>query len=157
MPKGRHGRYLKGLSIKALDYCDLVDERMLVNIYLHSMIEEYLIFLENFSFSSFSKLMKAACCTNESVQLSSTSRSSSNSSSWKRQPSRNEKGHVVQSKEANSCRRGPKQFPTLPLFPCDEWIELSPCVKSIIFPPFEEQEDPMYCRYHQKKGHTLKQ
>lgn len=43
---------------KALDYCHLVGERVLVDVCLHCMLEECRIFLENLSFSFFSKLME---------------------------------------------------------------------------------------------------
>lgn len=52
---------------KALDCCDLVDEQVLVKICLHDMAEEYIIFLENLSFPSFSKLIKEACRIKEAV------------------------------------------------------------------------------------------
>lgn len=39
---------------------DPVDEEVLVNVRLHGMNDEYRIFLENLTFSSFSKLMEAA-------------------------------------------------------------------------------------------------
>lgn len=60
--------YVKRFHNKALDCINLVDEEVLVNVCLHGMNEEYRVFLENLTFSSFSKLMKAARQTNESVR-----------------------------------------------------------------------------------------
>lgn len=45
---------------------DLVEERVLVEVCLHGMLKEFRIFLENLSFSSFSKLVKAAHHNKES-------------------------------------------------------------------------------------------
>lgn len=44
-----------------------VEEEVLINVCPHGMLEEYRIFLENLFFAPFSKLMEAACRTNESV------------------------------------------------------------------------------------------
>lgn len=60
--------YVKRFHDKALDCVDRVDEEVLVNVCLHGMNDEYLVFLENLTFSSFSKLMEAARRTNESVR-----------------------------------------------------------------------------------------
>lgn len=79
--------YMKRFYNKALDYCDLVEERILVDVCLHYMLEECRIFFENLFFSSFSKLMEPARRTNDSVHrasLSSTSRSNLNSTQRKR-------------------------------------------------------------------------
>lgn len=58
---------------KALDCCDSLDEGLVVNVCFHGMAEEYRIFLENLSFSSFSKLIDAKRYTSESVLRSSSS------------------------------------------------------------------------------------
>lgn len=52
--------YVKRFHDKALDYVDLVDEEVLVNMCLHGMNDEYRVFLENLTFSSFLKLMEVA-------------------------------------------------------------------------------------------------
>lgn len=57
--------------LNALDCCDPVSEEMLVSFCLHRMTEEYNIFLENLSFSSFAKLMEATSHTKELVHRSS--------------------------------------------------------------------------------------
>lgn len=51
--------------MRRLDCCYPVDEEVLVNFCLHSIIDEYLVFLNNLPFSSFSKLMEAAKQRNE--------------------------------------------------------------------------------------------
>lgn len=43
---------------------------VLVNVCLHSIMEEYKIFFENLSFPSFSRLMEVALCTNKLVRRS---------------------------------------------------------------------------------------
>lgn len=48
--------YVKRFSERALDYSYVVDEETLIDVSLHGM----LVYLENLTFSSFSKLMKAA-------------------------------------------------------------------------------------------------
>lgn len=58
---------VKRFRDQALGCYDLVEERMRVNICLHSMLEEYRIFLENLFVSSFSKLMETARLTNGMV------------------------------------------------------------------------------------------
>lgn len=45
------------ISWEATDYCDPVDEEVLVNVCLYGMLEEYHIFLGNLPFPSFSRLM----------------------------------------------------------------------------------------------------
>lgn len=60
---------------KGLDCCNQMEKEVLVDICFHSMMEECIIFLENLSFLSYSKLMEAARNTNELVRR--TSRSSS--------------------------------------------------------------------------------
>lgn len=42
-----------------LDCCDPVSKEILVSVCLHGMVEEYRVFLEILSFSSFAKLMKS--------------------------------------------------------------------------------------------------
>lgn len=61
--------YVKRSRDKALDYYDPVKERMLVDICLHGMLEEYRIFLENIFVSSFSKIIEAARLTNGTVHI----------------------------------------------------------------------------------------
>lgn len=46
----------------------LVAADVLVDVYLHSILEEYRVHLDNVSFTSFSHLVKAARRTNESAQ-----------------------------------------------------------------------------------------
>lgn len=41
-----------------MDYCDPVNEEILVDVCIHGMTEEYKVFLKNLSFPSFSKLME---------------------------------------------------------------------------------------------------
>lgn len=53
---------------RALDYSDVVDQETLVDIFLYGMANEYRVYLEKLIFSSFSKLMKVARITNESVR-----------------------------------------------------------------------------------------
>lgn len=60
--------YVRRLHERALDYYDLVAGEVLVEVCLHSMMEEYSLFLESLSFSFISKLMEATRCTNESVR-----------------------------------------------------------------------------------------
>lgn len=55
--------YMRRFYEKALD-CSPMEEKVLVNFCLHGMLEEYTILLENLSFS---KLMKAAGYTKESM------------------------------------------------------------------------------------------
>lgn len=52
--------YVKRFHDKALDCVYLVEEDVLLNVCLYGMKNEYMVFLENITFSSFSKLMKAA-------------------------------------------------------------------------------------------------
>lgn len=96
---------------------------MLVNLYLHGMIEEYHIVLKNLFLSSFLKLMEVVCCTNELVRPSFTGASSSNSSLRKRSliaTFRNGEGsRSLNLKKTIHDRRGPRQFPTLSPLPCD--------------------------------------
>lgn len=60
--------YVKRFHDKTLDCVDPVDEEVLVNVCLHGMNNEYEVFLETLTFSSFSKLMEAARKTNESIR-----------------------------------------------------------------------------------------
>lgn len=75
--------YVRRFHNKALDSCDPVEDKLLVDVCLLWMIEEYHIFLENLSFPSFSRLIDA-CHTKHSVRPSSASWSSSSSSSRKK-------------------------------------------------------------------------
>lgn len=50
-----------------MDCCNLVAEDFLVDVYLHDIIQDYRIYLENLSLSSFSRLMEAMRRTKESV------------------------------------------------------------------------------------------
>lgn len=61
---------------------------MLIDVCVHGMMKEYRIFLDNLSFSSFSKLMEAARGANESVQPSTKS--------WSVQTPRRERGSLLQ-------------------------------------------------------------
>lgn len=58
---------------QAIDCCDPVEERMTVNVCLHDMMEEYLIFLDTYPSLLIFKLMETARRTNESVLPSSMS------------------------------------------------------------------------------------
>lgn len=60
--------YVKRFHDKALDCIDPVEEEILVDVCLHGMNDEYRVFLENLTFSSFLKLMETARQTNESVR-----------------------------------------------------------------------------------------
>lgn len=44
--------YAKRFNEKALNYVDLVDEEVLVNVCLHDMNDKYRVFMENLTFSS---------------------------------------------------------------------------------------------------------
>lgn len=61
-------RMMKRFHEKVLDCCDLVIENVLVYVCLDGMIKEYIIYLENLSFSSFSKLVEAARRGNRSLE-----------------------------------------------------------------------------------------
>lgn len=39
--------YVRRFNGKALYYCDPVDEETLVNVFLHSMVDEYNVFIES--------------------------------------------------------------------------------------------------------------
>lgn len=65
--------YVRRFHQRALDYCDLLVEEVLVYVGLYGMLEKYRIFLESLSFPSSSRLMKAAPCTKESVRRISRS------------------------------------------------------------------------------------
>lgn len=52
--------YMKRFRERALDYSDVVNEKTLVDIFLHGMANEYWAYLENLTCLSFSKLMEAA-------------------------------------------------------------------------------------------------
>lgn len=69
--------YVRRFPEKALDCCDQLDEEMSIDVCLHGMAKEYMVFLENLSFFSLSKLMEAARCTNESMHKSSKFNTSS--------------------------------------------------------------------------------
>lgn len=60
--------YVKRFYDKALDCSHPVNEDVLVNVSLHEMVGECQVFLENRSFPSFLKLMKASRRTNESMK-----------------------------------------------------------------------------------------
>lgn len=47
---------------RAMDCYDQVDGEVFVNVYLYGMMEEHHSFLENLSFSLFSRLMEAGRC-----------------------------------------------------------------------------------------------
>lgn len=59
---------MKSFHDKALDCVDTVDKEVLVNVCLHGMNDVYRVFLENLTFSSFSKLMEATKRTKKSVR-----------------------------------------------------------------------------------------
>lgn len=59
--------FLKRFNKRALHCCDPMDKEVLVNVCLHGMMEKYIIFLGNLSFTSFSRLIEAARRTTESV------------------------------------------------------------------------------------------
>lgn len=49
---------VKSFHEKVLDCYDAVAENMLVDVCLHEVVEDYLTYLENVSFSSFSRLVE---------------------------------------------------------------------------------------------------
>lgn len=59
---------VKRFHEKTLDCVDPVNEEVLVNVCLHGMNDEYRVFLENLTFSSFSKLMEKGRPKNESMR-----------------------------------------------------------------------------------------
>lgn len=59
---------MKRFHDKALDCVNPVEEEILINVCLHGINDEYRVFLEDLTFLSFSKLMKAASQTNELVR-----------------------------------------------------------------------------------------
>lgn len=63
--------YVRWFHEKGARLCDPVDEEVLVNVYLHVMVNEYLVHLDNLSFPSFSRLMEATERTNKSVRRTS--------------------------------------------------------------------------------------
>lgn len=71
--------YVKRFSERAPDSSDAVDEETLVDVYLHGMVNEYPVYLENLTFPSFSKLIEAARRTYESVRKPSRSTINSHS------------------------------------------------------------------------------
>lgn len=116
--------YLKRFRDKALDCCNLVAERMPVEVCLDGMLEEYHISLEKLFFSFFSKLLEAARWTNESVHRASrpcsSSRSNLNHVPRKRSivvtRKKGEGSRLFSSKRPTNDRRGLRQFPTLSPF-----------------------------------------
>lgn len=98
--------YVRRFHDKALNSSDLVEEKMLVDVCLLGMME-YRIFIENFSFPFFFKLMEASRRTNESVRPSFVSRSSSISSSRRGPSSRSLKKEKAPSylKQTNGHKR----------------------------------------------------
>lgn len=59
--------YVKRFQQKTLDCSEPVEEEVFINICLNGLIKEYRVFLETLSFPSFSKLMEAISCINESL------------------------------------------------------------------------------------------
>lgn len=80
--------YVKEFHEKAMACCDSVAEGVLVDVCLYGMMEEYRIFLENIFFPSFSRLMEAARCNNDSVRRTSKSSSANHLSQMIRLASR---------------------------------------------------------------------
>lgn len=139
-------------------------EKMLVDVCLLRMIEEYCIFLKNLSFPSFFKLIEAARHPKESLRSSSASWSSS--SSYLVATFDRERDLDRPSQGTNPGKMRAQEVSILPPFPyglrkviilMDKWVKNRsvslPEVQS--FHPCEDQENPMYCPYHEKKGHTL--
>lgn len=141
--------YVKRFYDKTLDCCDPMEGRLLVHMFLHSRLEEYRMFLESLSFSSFSKLMEASRYSNDSVrkalQLSSTSWSNPKTASRKKSIvatiKEGEGFRPFDSKNRHIREEGPGSCP----FHCDPKkvanlltdrleVELSPCGKYIVFP-----------------------
>lgn len=58
---------MKRFHEKALDCYDPVADDVFVDVRLHGIVEDYRIYLENISFSSFFRLMEAVRRTNELV------------------------------------------------------------------------------------------
>lgn len=54
--------------MRAIGYCNPVNEEILVDVCIQGMTEECMVFLENLSFASFSKLTEVARRTIESVR-----------------------------------------------------------------------------------------
>lgn len=72
-PKESLDPYVKRFHKKALDCCNPVAKDVLVDICLHGMVEDHQIYLENLSFSSFSRLIEATRQTkfvNKALKLS---------------------------------------------------------------------------------------
>lgn len=143
----------------------------LVKICLHAIVEEYRIFLENLSFSSFSKLMEAPRLTKESMHR--TSRSSSAARPI-HQPTvrpaprkrsivatidRDKRSKTFNSKRSSFEKRKPKESPCLPPFPCstkndagllERWVK-DQVIRLLfveLFPSLAEEKDAKYCPYH---------
>lgn len=122
-PREELDAYVKRFHERAFNYFHLVEERMLVDVCLLGMMEEYRIFLENLSFYSFSKLMELARHTNEQyypVLPVDLARTPHHERGPLLQPSRKENApDYWNKKKSTQDRREPTEFPTLPPFPYD--------------------------------------
>lgn len=128
---------------KALGCCNPMEGGMLVGVCLHGILEEYHIFLESLSSSSFFKVMEVARGTNESVHGASQPSSTgwSNLVSCPRPcpakgpssgPLRNAKIQVIGFKEIDPKQKRTRQLLALPPFPyepkkamvpLDKWVK----------------------------------
>lgn len=111
--------YMKRFREKALNCCSPGEEKTLAQICLHGMLEEYRIFLEKLCFS-FSKLMEAACHTNEGMQASSSkSRFSPNPPLRKRSIIDPWEGRRILVVQSSSWWKSAKPAPNTVALPCD--------------------------------------
>lgn len=158
--------YMRRFHEKALDCCNIVDEEVLVNVCVHSMREEYNIFLENLSFTSFSKSLKQLAtqinqCTGlQGQRCNQTQPHPMAQLAPKKRPIvtplKNDRG----SKPSNTKRstfekKKPKEYLDLPPFPCDQkkaaallesWLKDFPSMDH--FHSIAEQKTTKYYNYH---------
>lgn len=154
----------------------------MVSVCLHGMSDEYQVFLENLTLSSFSKLMEASRRTNESTRRTPKSNrtvlvartfrkkrqivaavegSSKEGSSSKKKPT-----HKLDHKHKFKLERKP--YPPLPPLPCSakkavallkQWVN-DPIVQLPLVsqaPTQIDERNPNFCPYHCRRGHTLDQ
>lgn len=140
------------------------------------MMEEYRIFVENLSFPSFSKLLKAATHLNVSVRRTSRSdfvvqprpvvESTSKKGPMAVTLKKSRGINTSSSKKPTYDRKEPRQYPILSPFPCgakkavallEQWIIYGVvCLLEVeCLPSLADQKDMRYCTYHRRKGHRL--
>lgn len=152
--------YVKRSNNKALDCCDPVEEKMLVGICLLGMTREYRIFLENFSFPSFSgnngsrplnlRISKAELCKPIQCKVLISKRSSVTILEQK------EGSRLFGPNRAIKGKQQPKWFPTLPPFPCP----LRKATRRMGREPRQflaKSTSSSFPRRPRKKGHTPEQ